>query len=294
MTLRHLAIFLRVCDNRSMTKAAEILHIAQPSISQAVQELESHYRVQLFERLGRKLFLTAAGEKLLTFARHIVNLNAQTEEAMRQFGSVYRVRLGASVTIGQCVLVDLIQKLRQANPANQITSVIHNTTVLESMLLTDALDLALIEGEVHSTYLTVLPFMEDELILIAAPDHSLTDKKAISKAELESVDFFVREEGSGTRDLFEKVMTAHQIKCRIAGTYNNAETIKKAVIAGLGVSVISRMVVRKEIKCGELRALKVKNLLFRRVFSIVYHKNKYMSEEIKNIILTCQALGSSV
>lgn len=294
MTLRHLAIFIRVCDERNMTKAAQKMHMTQPSVSQAVQEMESHYRVRLFERLGRKLFITAAGEKLLTVARHIVNLSVQAEEAMRQFGAVYQIRLGASVTIGECVLIELIQRLYQLYPARQITSAIHNTAVLEKMILEDALDLALIEGAIQSEYLVAAPFMEDELIFIAAPSHALLKKKVIIPEDLASVDFIVREDGSGTRDLFEKVMAEHRIQCRIAGIYNNAETIKKAVIAGLGVSVISRLAVRHELEQGRLCKVTIDDLVFRRSFSIVHHKNKYMSEEIKNIIKVCQSMNVPV
>lgn len=288
MTLRHLTIFIFVCDEGSMTKAADKLHMAQPSVSQVISELEKHYNVRLFERLGRQLFLTVAGEKLLTYARHIVNLNNQTEEAMRRFGNTYHVRLGASVTIGECVLIDLLKELYKIYPENQITSAIHNTAVLEEMLLTDDLDIAMIEGRVQSEYLITSPFMDDELIFIAKKNHPLTKQEKINFTDLESVDFFVREEGSGTRNLFEQVMANHNIHCHIIGTYNNAETIKKAVSAGMGISVISKLAVRSELQSGELCQLKVDELVFKRKFHIVYHKNKYISEALKTIINFCQ------
>ncbi len=93
MTLRHLNVFLCVCDEGNMTAAAEKLHIAQPSVSQTIAELEKYYNVKLFERLGRKLFITMAGQKLITYARHIVNLSKEAEEVMREInhnGKIFR------------------------------------------------------------------------------------------------------------------------------------------------------------------------------------------------------------
>lgn len=294
MTLRHLTIFICVCDEKSMTKAAGKMHMTQPSVSQAIREMEMHYQAQLFERLGRRLFITAAGEKLLTYARHIVNLNLQTEKAMRRFGSIHQVRLGASVTIGEGLLIDLIKTLYQAHPQYQITSAIHNTAVLEEMLLTDALDIALVEGDIKSEYLLASPFMEDELVFITSPDDTLLRKKSITCEDLEQANFFVREEGSGTRNLFEQVMANHQVDCRTIGVYNNAETIKKAVSVGLGISVISKMAVREELAEGSLCKFAVRDMLFQRKFSMVHHKNKYLSPEIKTLMQFCQQLKESV
>lgn len=288
MTIRHFRIFICVCDEKTMTKAAGKMHMTQPSISQAIHELEEYYQLQLFERLGRRLFLTAAGEKLLVYSRHLINLHEQAEREMRQFGSMYRVRLGASVTIGESILIDLIKKINDIYPHNQITSVIQNTSILEKMLLNDALDIALVEGHVHSEYLSVEPFSDDELVFIAAPDYFLLKHDKILAEDLARAAFFIREEGSGTRNLVEEVMRDNQIKIKISGVYNNAETIKKAVCAGLGISVISKLAVKDEISAGKLLTFKIENLLFKREFSIVYHKNKYLSKEIKHIISLCK------
>lgn len=288
MTIRHFTIFICVCDEKTMTKAAGKMHMTQPSISQAIHELEEYYQLQLFERLGRRLFLTAAGEKLLVYSRHLVNLHEQTEREMRQFGSMYRVRLGASVTIGESILIDLIKRINDIYPHNQITSVIQNTSILEKMLLNDALDIALVEGHVHSEYLSVEPFSDDELVFIAAPDYFLLKHDKVRIEDLARAAFFIREEGSGTRNLVEEVMRDNQIKIKICGVYNNAETIKKAVCAGLGISIISKLAVKDEISAGKLLTFKIENLLFKREFSIVYHKNKYLSKEIKHIISLCK------
>lgn len=291
LTLRHLQIFICVCDELSMTKTAEKLHMTQPSVSQAIHEIEDHYKVRLFERLGRNLFITDAGNNLLTYARHFVNLSTEIENAMQKFGKQYMIRIGASVTIGECVLIDLIKKLHIEYPEYQIKFEIHNTRVLEKMVLSDKLDIALVEGKIKSEYLIADAFLDDELVFIASPDLELMKKDKIEIADIEKMNFFVREEGSGTRNLFDQVMESKEIKCNIVGVYNNADTIKKAVLAGLGISVISRCAVRNEIKSGELSEFKMKNINFKRKFHIVYHKNKYLSQGIKNIMEICKKMS---
>ena len=288
LTLRHLQIFICVCDALSMTKTAEKLHMTQPSVSQAIHEIEEHYKVRLFERLGRSLFITDAGNNLLTYARHLISLSNEIEAAMQKFGRQYTIRIGASVTIGECILIDLIAKLSVQYPDYQIKSEIHNTMVLEKMLLNDQLDIALVEGKVQSEYLVVKSFMDDELIFIASPQDDVFQKVSLCTTDLREMNFFVREKGSGTRNLFDQVMAAHEVQCNIIGTHNNPDTIKKAVLAQLGVSAISKFAVRHELRRGLIRQFKVEPIQFQRKFHIVYHKNKYLSQGIQNIIQLCE------
>ncbi|MCE5285914.1 MAG: LysR family transcriptional regulator [Pelosinus sp.] len=294
MTLRHMQIYIAVCDENNMTKAAAKLHMTQPSVSLAIRELEMHYKVLLFERLGHRLFITEAGRRLLIYARHMVSLNLQAESAMHTFENFFTIRLGASVTIGEAVLVNLLQYMSKENPKQEIFSEIHNTTELEAMLLKDELDMALVEGKIQSEYLFVEPFMVDELIFIISPSSEFLKKNEITPAELTELRFFVREAGSGTRNLFESIMNQMDIKIRIAGVYNNAETIKKAVMAGLGASVISRRAVREELAQGKLVSFAIKNIAFKRNFSIVYHKNKYISPSFQSFIEICRNLEMSI
>ena len=288
MTLRHLNVFLCVCDEKNMTAAAEKLHIAQPSVSQAIAEIEKYYNVKLFERLGRKLFITIAGQTLLTYARHIVNLNKQAEEAMRELddqGSV--IRIGASITVGTYVLNHIMRQFLQYKPTFNRNIVVNNTKVIEGMLLVDQLDIGLVEGKIHSPGILQHPFMEDELVLVSAANHPLVNKGRINPAELDGAEFIVREEGSGTRELFESVMASHDISWQVAGVYNNAEAIKNAVAAGLGISVMSRMAVQKEIERKELVILEIDGIHFKRQFIIIYHKNKYISSVLRSFIQLC-------
>ncbi|WP_346355654.1 LysR family transcriptional regulator [Azotosporobacter soli] len=293
MTFRHLNIFLSVCDLGSMTAAAEKLYVAQPSISQAISELERHYQVKLFERLGRKLFLTAAGERLRTYARHIVHLNQEAAEAMREVSQHGEIRIGASVTVGTYLLSGLVKRFAERHPAVKVTSSVSNTKVIEDGLLEDRIDIGLVEGEVHSPWLLTEPFMEDELVLACAASHDWAKAKSVAAAQLSGEVFFVREAGSGTRELFEMVMAGAGISWRAGGVYNNAETIKAAVSAGLGHTVISRLAVRREAERGELSVVALRGLQFKRTFQLVQHKNKYISPAMESFITLVRSEGKT-
>ena len=296
MTLRHLSIFIRVCEENGITAAAKKLHMTQPSVSQVIQELEAHYQTLLFERLGRRIFITEAGRRLLRYSRNLINLNLQTEQAMRAFNEVYHLRLGASITIGGNFLIELIKDINDTDPSKEIFSEIHNTSELEKMLLNDDLDLALVEGEIHSEYLITKPFMDDELVFIIGKNHPLSSKalnNEITIDDLANLKFFIRETGSGTRELFEQVMHRYNIYYQTAGIYNSILSIKKAVISGLGVSVMSKEAIRDELQRQSLITFSIEDLKFKRQFNIVYHKNKFIPPEMQSIIDRCLELAKT-
>lgn len=284
MTLRHFQIFLHVCDEDGMTRAAEKMHISQPSVSQAIKELEEHYQVRLFERLGKRLFLTAAGQELMHYARHVISLTTQAEFALRGFSALSPLRIGATLSIGESVFIPLLSRLKEKLPRQPIFSRIHNTATLEQYLLQDELDIALVEGTITSEYLQEIPFMDDELLLVAAP--GIADR--LTPDKLAACDFIMREEGSGTRNLFEQVMHEQGITPHIVGVYNNSASIKQAVIAGLGITALSRQLVEKEIRDGSLIELTVPDFHFTRNFRLVYHINKYITPTLQLFIDLCK------
>ena len=135
MTLRHFRIFLAVCERLSMTEAARQLHISQPSVTQAIHEMEDHYGILLFERLGRHIYLTAAGENLKQYAYQILSLCQQAEDSLTAMQRSLPIRLGASITIGDIFLVELLTYCRRTRPDWSILSAIHNTEELEQFLI---------------------------------------------------------------------------------------------------------------------------------------------------------------
>ncbi len=287
MTLRHLKIFITVCDAGSMTAAAKKLYISQPSVSQAISELEAHYHTRLFERLGRKLYITEAGKKLLSYARHILSLTEQAERELNDLNKSGTLRLGASMTIGTYLLNDMIKSFLSIYPDVQILTTVDNTKVIEEMLLSDQLDLALVEGPVHSADIVEETFRKDELVLICSPEHPWAAKKQIEMQELNNCSFIVREEGSGTREIFEIAMASKKIKWKVSGIYNNAESIKNAVASGIGITVISKLAVENEIQSGRVVMIKINGLTFTRLFNLIYHKNKFFTPFMKEFKTIC-------
>lgn len=287
MTLRHFKIFVTVCDIMNMTAAAESLYMSQSAVSQTIAELEKYYGVRLFERLSRKLYLTQAGEKLLGYARHMIRMNIDIEKDMKSLHETGLIRIGASVTVGSTVLPKLVSAFRRANTTTNVEAFEDNTEQIQKRLLTDKTDIGIVEGEITSPDILSTPFMDDELVLICGNNHWFAGLSVINPHELEKENFIIREHGSGTRKTFEDVMKAHQLSWTVTWTCNNADTIKAAVIAGLGVSVISRRAVEKEAEFGELIIKSVEGVRFFRTFKIAYHKKKYLTAQMKNFIDLC-------
>lgn len=287
LTLRHFQIFVTVCDEMNMTAAAKVLFMSQPAVSQAISELESHYNVRLFERLSKKLYLTQAGEKLLSYARHINHLNKDTEREMRALNQKGSIRIGASVTIGACVLPKLLAAYQNEYCGSTVSVKEDNTVQIQQLILRDQLDLGLVEGEIILPDMVSKPFAEDQLVLICGKNHPFYERLLIEPHELTKENFILREMGSGTRKTFEEVMSKNALTWISTWTCNNADTIKMAVVEGHGVSVISQRAVCREIESGILHRVNVNGLVFQRQFKLVYHRNKYLTDTMKKFIDYC-------
>lgn len=289
MTLRHLKIFITVADCRSMTAASQALFISQPTVSQAISELESFYGVKLFDRLSKRLYITEIGKQLLSYARHIITLYDEMEQVVKNPDKSGSIKVGASVTIGACLLPQLVNEFAHSYPSLKLQAVIKNTKDIEGLITGNIIDFAVVEGAVHSQDIISNEFMNDELVLVCGRSHRLYMSKNISPLELEKLDFIVREPGSGTRELFESVMAANDINWQLIWECNGSDGIKSAVKNGIGVTVISKRLVEYEVEAKELYIVKVEGLDFKRKFSIIYHKNKYITESMRAFFNLCYA-----
>ena len=177
MTIRHLTIFVAVADQGSMSAAAAHLYLSQPTVSQAIRELEKHYNGLLFERLGKKLYLTERGNLLLPQARSLIRQFQQLEELMLNQGQSSTLKLGSTITIGTCLTPSLILKLQKICPRCPVHSYVSNTKDIEQKLLRSELDAGIVEGEILSPDLTVLPIIDDCLVLAAGKDHPFYQEK---------------------------------------------------------------------------------------------------------------------
>lgn len=287
MTIRHLRVFITVVDSGSMTGAAKKLFIAQPSVSQTISELESHYNIRLFERLSKKIYITEKGKQFLSYARHIVSSFDEMENQMKQAVDNSMLKIGASVTVGTCILSKLSGLFLTSYPNIDIESVVDNTTIIEDMVLKSKIDFGLVEGPIHSKDIISKSFMDDELILICGIKHPFRSKQHVTLEELSNVDLILREKGSGTRELFENTMLAKELNLNIKWVCNNSEAIKNAVISNIGVSIISKMAVEHELKDNKLFHITIDSIELKRKFNIIYHKNKYISKPIEDFWNLC-------
>lgn len=288
MTLRHFRIFVTVCETGSMTAAAKRLHMTQPPVSQAIAEMEEHYGVRLFERFGRRIYITQAGEELLSYATHILNLTNEAEKRLSDLSKGGTLRVGASMTIGTTILPIIIREFSTSRSAVQIHAVVDNTATIIQMLHVAKLDIGLVEGIGDWPDIVKVPIYDDELVLICPPEHEWAGAGRIDATQLQGQRFVVREEGSGTRQVFEAAMTAARIRWEVVGVFNNAEAIVNAVYCGLGFSVISHLAVRNAAAAGKVAVVKLDGLDIKRKFNLVYHKNKFFTSAMREFADCCR------
>jgi DNA-binding transcriptional LysR family regulator len=277
MTLRNLEVFLAVCDHNNMTRAARALYMSQPSVSLAIAELEREYEVKLFERLNHHLYLTAAGERLQSYARHILNLSEQARTELSGLRQAGRVRIGASLTTGTYILPGLIAAFSEQNPAVDVFTQVDNTNVIEKLILEDHLDLGLVEGPTSSQDIVERMIRDDTLVVICSSRHLLAGRKDLTAKDLMGKKFLVREPGSGTRAIFETSMLEAGISWRVGGIYNNTESIKQAVQMDLGLAVVSQISIGEEQRDGKLVPLEIPDLKLTRRFNCIYHRQKFFT-----------------
>ena len=284
MNFRHLKIFSVVCEHQTMTRAAKVLYLSQPSISQAITELETYYGVRLFERLNHRLYLTAAGERLRTYARHILNLEDQVRKELSEHKEAGTLRIGARLTIGKYLLPGLVSAFHEKMPQVEVFTLIDNTKVIERLILEDRVDLGLVEGPICSPDIVEKIICDDDLVIICAPKHPLSKKRKVTVADLAAFMFIIREPGSGTRTIFENAMREAGLTWKLAGVYNNIEAIKHAVRENLGLAVVPRISIGEEIRAGSIIPVKVEGLKLVRKFNFIYHRQKFFTKAMQALI----------
>lgn len=281
MTIRHLEMFAAVVDAGGMSAAAKKLHVSQPTVSQAIAELEKYYGVKLFERLSQKLYITREGELMLSFSRHILDSFAQMEEAMNEAVENPSLRIGCSVTVGTCLIHDILDKAKEKMPDCYISVTVNNTSDIEQAILNNEIDLGIVEGILRSGDLQVMPICQDELVLVCGSSHPLAKEKTITLDMLEGQDYISRESGSAERNQFEKIFEEQRLHLKRTFCSTNTEAIKNAVIHGLGIAVLSRRMIEKESAAGDIIVLQTEDIKVTRNINLAIHKNKYLSKSVR-------------
>jgi DNA-binding transcriptional LysR family regulator len=276
MNLNHLALFHAVADTGSMTMAAERLGISQPAVSKQVKEFEKALGVGLFDRLGRGIRLTQAGELLAEYARRVFALVREGERAVADLVGLDRGRLtvGASTTIGSYLLPPVLAAFAERHPDVELLVEIANTEEVHRRLLARTLDVALTEGFVEGEELDGEVFGVDELVLVACPTHPLARRRQVKVADLEGEPFVLREPGSGTRAVEEQALARFGLKVDVAMSLGSTEGIKRVVASGLGMAIVSRLSVAGELSAATLVVVPVAGMRIDRPLHLVRQRGR--------------------
>lgn len=289
MTIRHMIIFRTVCENEcNSTKAAEVLQMTQPAVSLAIKELEQYYGVRLFDRIGRRLKITDAGQQFLQYAIHISSLFSDMETMLRDWDSKGILRIGASITIGSQFLPNYVKIFSESHPGIDVRVTIEQSERLEQKILANELDCALIEGVAHDPNIVSESYMEDYLSVICAADKGWAQGQIISLDEFKNQRFLLREIGSGTRDVFEHVIAQAGFHVTPVWEAMSTTALVNATINGLGISVLPHRMILPALKRGLVRTVKVQDLTFSRYLYVIYHKDKFLTSSAKHFIALCK------
>lgn len=288
MTLRHLKIFVTVCETGSTTAAGKKLHIAQPSISLAISELEDYYGIKLFDRIAKRLYITEAGKKFLQYATHIVGLFEEMEREIKNFDATGIIRIGASITIGNYLLPGYITRFKKIHPQMDVKVIIDNSEKIQQYILSNQIDIGLIEGIVYSPYIAEHKFRDDELVMVCGNAHPFANQKNVEISKLQNESFILRESGSAGREIFDSTMTSLGIKILPAWESTSTQAIIRAVQANLGISVLPYLLVKDSLNRKEISQFHIDGIRFQRSFSVIYHQNKFLTESAKDFIALCK------
>ncbi|MDF2923930.1 MAG: transcriptional regulator, LysR family [Paenibacillaceae bacterium] len=280
MELTYFQTFREVAFRQSFTRAAEELGYAQSSVTMQIQKLEKSYGVPLFERYGRQLRLTSAGEELLKIVIQMLDLYQQSREKLSQQrgGSL---SIGTIDSVASYYLPPLIQQLRQSYPELTIRLQPDRETMIVNKIREGELDIGLIlEDKPSDPNLQWITIREEPLVLIASPNHPLTRLHEIKLDHLSDVEWIMTEGSCNYRIMLEHVLRAHGIPYRIGLELGNPEAIKRCVMAGSGISLLPRMATEDEISTGELVALPFSHSEIRLHLKLVVHPKKWMSNSL--------------
>jgi DNA-binding transcriptional LysR family regulator len=278
LNLNQLRVFHVASETRSFTRAAGKLNLTQPGVSKHIKGLEAFFGTPLFDRLGRKLSLTAAGEILFEATQRVFHSIEESRKRIDDLESsrMGQLRIGASMTLGIYILLPYVKRFRSYFPGIDVSMNISLSREIETKVLNNTLDLGFIGSPAQDERLVTGKLLDDELILVLPPDHPWIHRKTIRVRNICSGSLLVSQPGSGTRIILEDRFKALGTSPSFV-EIGHAESIKRAVEAGLGISILSRSVVERDLKMGWVRTVQLKGIDLKRTFYYIYRGDKYLS-----------------
>lgn len=289
MTIRHIRIFLKVCSCQcNLTRTAKELYMSQPAVTLAVKEMEQYYGIQLFDRLGKRLYLTEAGQQFRSYAMRIESLFDDMEKQMKNWDALGVLRVGSSITIGTQFMPDYAALFSRMYPQVDVRVRIGTSEMIEQLLMENKLDLALVETPVHQEHLVSEAYMEDRLAVISPAQKHYKENRNLSREDFVRQRLLLREPGSGTREVFNQVMERNGLCVEPVWESMSTTALVNAVIHGLGIAVVPRRMAAGVLETGQVYELKVDGIEFRRSFYMVYHRDKLLTKTMEAFINMCR------
>jgi DNA-binding transcriptional LysR family regulator len=298
LSLRQLEIFTAIADRGTTTAAGDAVALSQSAVSGALAELETLLDGRLFDRIGKRLLLNDTGRTLLPQARALLDAARGIETQFGVGGRIrasqrpIRLRIGASTTIGNYLLPDLIARFCAEAEMPEVDVRIGNTRDVASAVARLDVDLGLIEGPCHERDLVVRPWIEDELVIVCSALHPLAVEASggrVPLARLRTASWLLREAGSGTREAVEQALLPHLHQLRCTMDFGSTEAIKQAAAAGLGLTCLSRHVVHDLVALGRLVVLDTTLRKLVRRFYLIHHRQKHFSTGMERFVRHCFA-----
>jgi len=292
-TLKQLDVFVAVARSQGVSRAAQTLSLSQSAASTALAELEKQFDCQLFDRIGKRLQLNGLGLQLLPAAVDLLDRAREFEEQLQGRGGFGALSVGATLTVGNYLATLFIGHFMQLHPQSRVQLTVHNTSSVVQQVLNYQLDLGMIEGEAWAPDLVIEPWLEDELVVFAAPSHPLAGKQA-TLDQLAKEPWILREPGSGTRETFDRAVSAHQRHLNVRLELEHTEAIKRAVESGLGIGCISKLALRDAFRRQSLLPIEVPDLNLRRFFYFIWHRNKYQTQTMRAFVALCREMTKGI
>jgi DNA-binding transcriptional LysR family regulator len=277
-TLRQLQVFEKVASHLNYSRAAEELYLSQPAVSMQIKQLEGHIGLPLFEQMGKKIFLTEAGRELFHYSRNIAQQLAEMEVVFNQMKGLEQGKLTLSVVnTANYFTPQLLADFCQQHPNIHIILNVANRDAVLKRLAENSTDLAIMGQPPDGLDITAERFMDNLLVVIAAPNHPLTHVPQVKFAQLAEEQFLSRELGSGTRSAMERLFAKHRIQPRIRMEMETNEAIKQAVQAGMGLGILSLNSIELELETGRLVMLNVEHFPLLRHWFVAHRTQKRLS-----------------
>ncbi len=285
MTLHQLKIFAAVAENKSVTVASQKLHMSQPAVSIQLKQLESHYGLTLFEVIGKKIHLTEAGRKVhaayLKTAECLKNLDSEISQLKGFLKGELKI---AVVSTAKYFIPRLLGEFHDKYPHVEIKLTVNNREEVIKRLQQNIDDVVILSQLPKKINIMKYQFLEDSLVIAAPLNHHLAKSKKVSFKELASESFIMREAGSGTRMVMEKLLDKYKINPKIAMELGSSTAVTQAIIAGFGLSIISKMSIEQELNLKKLALLDIINFPLKHPWYIVYSKQKKLSLTAVNFL----------